>query len=227
VSESRPPVGASEIPFTALSRSHPEAVAALTGKDPGDVQGPSTIYAAVAAFRRRLDRGEANAIPFGLSRIDRATRGAEPGELTACLGRTASLKTMFMINHIRHVITSRPSLAVLLVGIEMPREQLVRRLLRMEYNRTDDLLKNAVDAGLINFERFCEKYQHLYFVDQGGISLSTIKRYAQDLQRSWPPSTVGRLTTESAPWDQTPTAGHWRFRRNSRWSPAGASGWPC
>jgi hypothetical protein len=69
----------------------------------------------------------------------------------------------------------------------MPREQLVRRLLRMEYNRTDDLLDAAIETGLIDLERFCDRFQHLYFVDQGSVTLSAIRRYAEDLQRQLGP----------------------------------------
>jgi replicative DNA helicase len=178
-----PMLTADDVGFTALSRGNREAAALLTGKEIRDLQGPSSIHSAVAAFRHRLDRGDADRLPFGLGRVDRATRGVEPGEFFVFLGRTASLKTMWMLNHIRHIVTKRNDLAVLLVELEMPREQLVRRVLRMEYNRTDDLLDSAIASGAIDLDRFCERYQHLYFVDQGAVTLATIKRYTQDLQR--------------------------------------------
>jgi replicative DNA helicase len=167
-----------------LSGGHAEAAAAVTGKNLKDVQGPSSIYAAVAAFRHRLECGDADRLSFGLGRIDRATRrGIEPGEFAAYLGRTASLKTMWMLNHVRQIVMKRTDMSVLLVELEMPREQLVRRVLRMEYNRTDELLDTAINAGVIDLERFCDRYQHLYFLDAGGLALSTIKRHTQDLQR--------------------------------------------
>ena len=134
-------------------------------------------------FNIGFDRGDADRLPFGIGRIDRATRGIEPGELAIFLGRTASLKTMWALNLVRHHIRSCQDSAFLLVEIEMPREQLIRRLLRMEFNRGDELLDAALKAGTIDLNRFCLKFQHLYFLDQGAVSLSTIRRSAEDLQR--------------------------------------------
>jgi replicative DNA helicase len=177
------PLTANDIGFNALSRPLPEATASLLGKNVTDVTGPTTIYAAVAAFQQRLERSDADCLPFGLSRIDRATRGIEPGELAILLGRTASLKTMWGLNHLRLLVKRRPDSAFLIVEMEMPREQLIRRLLRMDYNRSDDLLDDAIKSGTISLDRFCETYRHLYFVDQGAISLSAVARYTDDLQR--------------------------------------------
>jgi replicative DNA helicase len=53
----------------------------------------------------------------------------------------------------------------------------------MDYNRSDELLDEAVRAGTIRLETFCATYQNLYFVDQGTVSLSSIRRYSDDLQR--------------------------------------------
>lgn len=177
------PLTADDIGFTALSRPMPEATAALTGKPLRDVSGPTSIYSAVAAFQHRLERDDADRLPFGLGRIDRATRGIEPGELAIWLGRTASLKTMWALNALRLLAKRRPESAFLVVEMEMPREQLIRRLLRMDYNRSDDLLDSAIKAGTIHLDRFCAAYQHLYFVDQGAVALSAVERYARDLQR--------------------------------------------
>src|SRR5262249_24887858 len=86
--------------------------------------------------------------------------------------RTASFKTMWGLNHLRSLVKRRPESAFLIVEMEMPREQLIRRLLRMDYNRSDELLDIAIKDGTISLDRFCETYRHLYFVDQGAISLS-------------------------------------------------------
>jgi hypothetical protein len=142
------------------------------------------IHAAVAAFRHRLDRGDADRLPFGLSRIDRATRGIEPGELAILLGRTASLKTMWLLNWIRLLVKHSPDKAILLVEMEMPCEQLIRRLLRMEFHRTDDQLDADLKAGEFGLDRFAEKYRNLHILDKGAVSLSTIERYAGDLAQS-------------------------------------------
>jgi replicative DNA helicase len=153
------------------------------GKSAREVMGATSVYSAMASFREQLDRDEADRLRVGIPRIDRATRGVEPGELFFLLGRTASLKTMAALNILRFQVKTWERSAFLLVELEMPRAQLIRRLLRMEFNRSDELLDVAIKAGTINLERFCEKYQHLYFVDQGAVSLAQIERYARDLQQ--------------------------------------------
>src|SRR5262245_26008705 len=177
------PLTASDIGFGALSRPFTDAVAALQGTSVQNSSGPTSIYSAVASFQQHLSRDDTTRLPFGLGRVDRATRGIEPGELAILLGRTASLKTMWALNLVRLLVKARPRAAGLVVEMEMPREQLVRRLLRMDYNRSDELLDAAIKARTIDLERFCETYQNLYFVDQGCVSLAVIERYACDLRR--------------------------------------------
>lgn len=170
--------------FTSLSRPAPEAMALLQGKASHDAAGATDIYSAVARFQQRLDRADADRLKFSIGRLDRATGGGvEPGEFVAILGRTATCKTMWLQNLIRHQVKQWADSAFLFVELEMPREQLVRRFLRMTYNRNDAQLDAAIKTGQINLDQFCDAFQHLYFVDQGSVSLANIARYAEDLQR--------------------------------------------
>jgi hypothetical protein len=156
---------------------------AATPEPEARLPGLVGICAALDAFRYRLERGDVDRMPFGIGRLDRATRGIEPGELAIVLGRTASLKTMWLLNWIRLLVRQRPDAAFLIVEMEMPFEQLSRRLLRMDYNRTDEQLDTDIKSGVINLDRFADTYRNLHFLDKGAVSLTAIERYAVDLSR--------------------------------------------
>lgn len=154
--------------------------------------GSISIRAAVAAFRRRSQADEANRLPFGIQRFDRATHGVEPGELVIQLGRTASGKSMYQQNHLRILAERRPNAAFLVVTMEMPLTQCLRRVLRQEYSHTDEHLDRAVRNDSIDFESFYQRYQYVHFLDQGTISLSAIQQHARDLIRQ-----LGKIRLEA------------------------------
>src|SRR5262249_37930381 len=131
--------------------------------------GPISIFRAVEAFRQRHERNDTDRLLFGIRQLDRATRGVEPGELVIELGRTASLKSMFQQCHLRALVRARPNSAFLAISMEMPAAQWVRRMLRQDSHRSDEQLDAAIGNGQVHLEGFCQRYQNVYFVDQGAL----------------------------------------------------------
>ena len=160
--------------------------------------GVRSIRDAVDKLIDRMHEDPAQRVSFGLKRLDRATRGVEPGELVIQLGRTASLKTMFQGHQLRGFVQRHPDAGCLVANLEMPRAQLVRRLLRMECNRTDHKLDAAIADGTINLGGFCERFQHVYFLDEGAVSLQTIEREAELLQDQLAPVPLKAIFVDHA-----------------------------
>lgn len=185
--------------FGPLSRPAPEATGLLLhGQKSQPAAGPISIYGAVSAFRASVDDDGARRLLLDIPRLDRATRGFEPGELVIALGRTASLKTMLLLNLLCSLVRRRPASAFLLAECEMPCPQLVRRAARMVYGVTDAQLDTMVKGESLNFDGFCELFQHVFFVDQGTISLKQLDRYAEDLAKQIAPVPLDAVLVDHA-----------------------------
>ncbi len=107
------------------------------------------------------NRGEAiTGLPTGYKQLDKMTAGMHPGDLIIVAGRPGMGKTSFALN-IAHNACDRSKTAVAVFSLEMPKGQLVRRLLgseaRVDGNRIrtgqlhkDDWPKLADAAGTLS-----------------------------------------------------------------------------
>lgn len=97
----------------------------------------------------RLNAGEtARGLPTGLPRIDEATKGLRPGELTILAARTAHGKTALALQIARKVAGLGATVAYL--SLEMDAESLTERLVSAEAGRSvrDVLERDTDDDGL-------------------------------------------------------------------------------
>lgn len=137
-------------------------------------------------------------LTLGIPRIDRATRGFQPGELVTILARTGSGKTMLAGNVVDHVFEKRPASAVLASNLEMPVPQLIARMARAAFRRAEDALERDLIGDRLDVERFCQRNQNLYFIDRGAVSLDYIGEQAAALQRQLAPMPLDLIVIDHA-----------------------------
>jgi replicative DNA helicase len=151
------------------------------------LHGIATINGVVSELVDDIKQGDTNRVKLGVWCLDRATRGIEPGEFVMHLGRTDSLKTMLYTNQIRYLVKQYPDACWLVANMEMPKKQMLRRMVRMEMAATDSQLDEAARNDNGDVERAAAEYEgRVFFVDRGAMSLSEIEEHAEALQRSCP-----------------------------------------
>ena len=166
--------------FTPLSRPPLEVVQAINGETPSS--GPLSIFEGIARTCQDATTTCRTRLRFGSALLDQATGGVEPGELAIELGRTASLKTMYQDNHLRE-LRDRPAAAAFLVATcEMPFAQRVRRWLRIDLGLSETELASGLTNNTLDLDGFGHRYQHVYTVDEGNITLERLRRAATDLK---------------------------------------------
>ena len=113
------------------------------------------------AIHEAAKRGEAiTGLPTGFSRLDRMTAGMHPGDLVIVAGRPGMGKTSFALNVGLNACEARKC-PVAIFSLEMPKQQLVSRMLcseaRVDGNRLrtgqlirDDWPKLAQAAGMLS-----------------------------------------------------------------------------
>ncbi|MBA3639353.1 MAG: DnaB helicase C-terminal domain-containing protein [Acidobacteriota bacterium] len=137
-------------------------------------------------------------LTVGISRIDRATRGFQAGELVIVLARTGSGKTMLASGITDHILGQRPASAVLGVNLEMPTPQLIARALRGHFRCSEERIEQQVIADSLDVEAFCQRYQNLFFLDRGAVTLDTIVDEAEALQRQLAPTPLDAIVIDHA-----------------------------
>ena len=65
----------------------------------------------------------------------------------------------------------------------MPCEQLIARMMRKHFRRTEDAIEREALADQLDVTRIVQVFQNLHFLDRGAVSLDQIKREAQNLAR--------------------------------------------
>ena len=153
--------------FTPLSRPPLEVVHAINGEEPRGCT--VSVFEAVAKTCSQVGKDGTNrGTTMGVPIVDRATRGIAPGELAIALGRTACLKTMAQDGLVRHLAHEYPLDGCLVVTMEMPRVQRIRRWLRMEFELTTAALDQGLRTRTLDLDRFCRQFQNIFFLDEHG-----------------------------------------------------------
>lgn len=162
-------------------------------------QGAISISTALAGWRSGLVREKhVPRLMTGFPRIDRATRGLQSGECFQIIGRTASGKTMLSGNIFDNMVTQRPASAFLIVNLEMPSPQLIGRMLRQRFARTEDAIERDALADQLDVENFVQRNQNLYFLDRGAVSLDDIRQEAEDLIQRIAPTPLDGILIDHA-----------------------------
>ncbi|MDH5493369.1 MAG: replicative DNA helicase, partial [Myxococcales bacterium] len=144
------------------------------------------VMRAFTEINEAVKRGEAiTGLPTGFSRLDKMTAGMHPGDLIIVAGRPGMGKTAFALNVALNACIHRKA-PVAVFSLEMPKEQLVRRMLcseaRVDGSRLrtgqlsrEDWPKLAAAAGQLS-------EMPLWIDDTPAISLLEIRAKARRLR---------------------------------------------
>lgn len=179
-------------PDQPIDRGAAEA-SPLRQADVVDIAGALDAWRSTVLREQHIPR-----LTLGIPRFDRAMRGMQPGELLTILARTGSGKTMFASNIVDHMFGQRPASAVLVVNLEMPVAQLIARMMRSYYLRTEEALERAVIGDELDVEMFTQRNRNLYFIDRGTVTLDHIADESAALQRQIAPAELGAIVIDHA-----------------------------
>ncbi len=159
-------------------------------------QDITSLESILAESFDRLDdlhrkKGGIRGIPTGLADLDKKLAGLQRADLIVVAGRPSMGKTALMLNLSLEIATKANQGAVLYFSLEMPKEQLVDRLLGAEANV--DAWKLRTGEGLTDedFERISAAMGSLaeapiYIDDTSGITVSDLRTKARRLHHRYP-----------------------------------------
>jgi len=154
---------------------------------------------AVSAWRKSLDREQQiPRLTTGYGRLDRATKGVQPGELFSILARTGSGKTLIADEILSSWIRQRPASAFIAANLEMPCEQLIARMMRKHFRRTEDVIEKQALADDLDVANLTQTYRNLYFIDRGAITLDYIRQQAERLAAMIHPAPIDAIVIDHA-----------------------------
>ena len=156
-----------------------------------------TMTSAVQAWRDGLLREQdMPRLRTGYERLDRATKGVQPGELIGILARTGSGKTLLTDEIVSAWVRQRPASAFVVANLEMPCAQLVGRMMRKHFRRTEDSIEQDARADRLDVAKVVQTFQNLYFIDRGAVTLDYIRREAEDLARTIAPAPIDAIVID-------------------------------
>jgi replicative DNA helicase len=159
-------------------------------------QDITSLESILAESFDRLDdlhrkKGGIRGIPTGLSDLDRKIAGLQRSDLVVVAARPSMGKTALMLNMSLDIATKADQGAVLYFSLEMPKEQLVDRLLGAEANVDAWKLRTGEGLGDEDFERISAAMGSLaeapiYIDDTSGITVSDLRTKARRLHHKDP-----------------------------------------
>lgn len=163
-------------------------------------QDITSLESILAESFDRLDdlhrkKGGIRGIPTGLADLDKKLAGLQRSDLIVVAARPSMGKTALMLNMSLDIATKANQGAVLYFSLEMPKEQLVDRLLGAEANV--DAWKLRTGEGLTDedFERISAAMGALaeapiFIDDTSGITVSDLRTKARRLHHRYPLSVI-------------------------------------
>ena len=114
-------------------------------------------------MRRNVANPGLTGIPTGLTSLNNATGGWQPGDLIIIAARPAMGKTAKMLNTMRAACLDHENYA-LIISLEMPASQLMDRLVAAEIrsHSISKIRRGDIDGGLREVERMRMQSQRLY-----------------------------------------------------------------
>src|SRR3989344_3842512 len=159
-------------------------------------QDITSLESILAESFDRLDdlhrkKGGIRGIPTGLADLDRKLAGLQRSDLVVVAARPSMGKTAMMLNMSLDIATKASQGAVLYFSLEMPKEQLVDRLLGAEANVDAWKLRTGEGLTDTDFERISAAMGALaeapiYIDDTSGITVSDLRTKARRLHHQYP-----------------------------------------
>lgn len=179
---------AGEKPLETLLNDAERAVFNISMKKSQDtmVHIRETVIACYDKLGERMQHpGQLTGVPTGFAQLDSLTSGLQAGDLIILAARPSMGKTAFSLNIAQNAAT-RGKKTVCIFSLEMPREQLVQRMLcsesgvNMQAVRTGDI----TDEQLLRFAQSLEPIAgaNIYIDDTPGCSVAEVRSKSRRLK---------------------------------------------
>lgn len=159
-------------------------------------------------FEYVKDRQLTGGIRLGVPSLDEKIRGLAPGEVVQILARSGVGKTAFVLNLLWSMVFQQGHSA-LFFSLEMPVAQIVERAIQITTNASGQQIEDVAKAFLSGesnsqaFGQYLNEWGRLRFVEKDSLTLTQIRRYAQEAAALPDPPKVlaidylGRMEDES------------------------------
>jgi replicative DNA helicase len=138
---------------------------------------PEDIAAPEAQFREcveYLDREDTDTVRLGVPTLDALTGGLRRQNVGIVLARSGIGKTLLVGNIAAHVARGPAAPGHLLFSLEMPRPQIVNRLMRIGFGLGRQELRDALAAGRISAVEYAATFRNLAIVDREALTIEAI-----------------------------------------------------
>lgn len=125
-------------------------------------------------------------IPCGIVSVDEVTQGLQPGRLYVEAGRPGMGKTAYMLTRVRNL--AKEGIASLVFSLEMPRQELVGRLIVMESGVPNTRMAKPKTLTAQDMDAITEAAERVagwpvYIYDQASASITSIRAIGRRLKR--------------------------------------------
>jgi replicative DNA helicase len=131
-------------------------------------------------FAEYLDREDADTIRLGFPTLDDLTGGLRSENVGIILARPGIGKTLLAAN-VAHAVSVAPRpVGHVFFSLEMPRRQMVERLLRITFGLGHHELRQQLAAGEVKADQYAKAVRNLAIVERAGLSVQDMGRLVRE-----------------------------------------------
>ncbi|PRB81493.1 replicative DNA helicase [Pseudomonas sp. MYb185] len=183
--------GSGDLPGVELVEQAEKRLAGLV-ESPGKQYTPlsETMSKVIDHIDYSFNKGDGiTGVSTGFVDLDKETAGLQPADLIIVAGRPSMGKTTFGVNLVENALVARADQPAFIFSLEMPREQLVMRLLasmgkiNLQRLRTGQLEDEDWPKLTLAATKLKAVEDRLIIEDEGGLSASALKARARRFAR--------------------------------------------
>lgn len=135
----------------------------------------------IAVRQRAAEADDTRRAQLGLLSITEQIGGIAPGEVCGVMARPSVGKTLVIANTVEFM-ASLDSMGIVLFSLEMPADQIVERLMRLNYKLTREDLRTRLVEKTLDLSEYERLYERFLLIDEPGLTvrqMNTIVRQAR------------------------------------------------
>lgn len=147
----------------------------------------------LAALEADIARDRQGKVWLGWPTLDEAVGGCRAGEVCGLMARPGIGKTL-ALGHVA-MVTAEAELPHVFFSLEMPTAQIVERLARAVYRLGRHELRDALEQGGLQLDRYTRLFRSLVIVDTPGLSVAEMAAQLRTIQSGMFPGKPIRMVT--------------------------------
>lgn len=168
---------------TAIERGDLAAARALVDAAETRATADSRVYDAAGqlqAIRADAARDRAGRLWLGFPTLDNIIAGLRPGEVLGWMARPGIGKTLVLGHIAQHV--AETDFGHVFFSLEMPAAQIVDRLASGFYGLPRHIVRERLEAGVLNSAEYTAAFQRFVLVDAPGLDVGTMAAKLRQIQ---------------------------------------------